>query len=160
MKFLKIHTLITIAVVIFSLNAKAESAVEDLSPQLRSLLSKEMLALQTGMQAIIPAYIAGDLGEVALIAKKIKNSFILKQHITAVQKKELGEKLPKSFLKMDKQFHKYAGMLEHVAEEKHTELVGFYFAKLSEACVACHSEYATHKFPKFNMKLKGETHHH
>jgi hypothetical protein len=160
MTLLKVHTLIAIAAVVFSLNTNAESGVNELSPELRSLLSKEMLALQTGMQSIIPAYVAGDLDKVAHIAKRIKNSFILKQNITANQKKELGTKLPKSFLKIDQQFHKYAGMLEHVAEEKNTELVGFYFSKLSEVCVACHSEYATHKFPKFNIKSKNESHHH
>ncbi len=160
MTIFNIHTLVAVTVFALSLNVKAQPGVEDLSPELRSLLSKEMLALQTGMQSIIPAYVSGDLEEVAHIAKKIKNSFILKQHITGDQKKELGAKLPKAFLKMDHQFHKYAGMLEHVAQEKHTELVGFYFSKLSAACVACHSEYATHKFPKFDMKSKGDKHHH
>jgi len=133
----------------------ADSAVESLSPELRALLSKEMLALQDGMKAIFPAYISGDLTTIAKIAHEIKHSYIMKQSITSAQKHELKSKLPKAFIQSDKQFHKYAGMLEHVAKEKHLELVGFYYSKLTESCVGCHSEYATHRFPDLKEKSHG-----
>ncbi len=139
---------------------QADSSVESLSPELRALLKKEMIALQTGMQSILPAYISGDLDEVAHIAKKAKNSFILKQKITEDQKQELKTKLPESFIKMDAKFHKYAGMLEHVAEKKNTELVGFYYSKLTESCVSCHTEYAKHRFPKLDINTNQSKHHH
>jgi hypothetical protein len=74
----------------------------------------------------------------------MKNGYILKQSITDEQKHELITKLPKSFFESDQKFHEYAGMLEHVAEEKNLELVGFYYSKLTESCVNCHSEYGSH----------------
>ena len=138
----------------------ADSGVEALSPELRALLGKEMIALQEGMKSIIPAYTSGNLEEVAHIAEKMKNSFILKQKITSEQKQELMSKMPKSFLHLDQKFHEYAGMLEHVAKEKHTELVGFYYYKLTESCVGCHGHFASHKFPKFRVNTAKKDNHH
>ena len=151
---------IAVAMIARSPSSYAESEVESLSPALRTLLSKEMLALQDGMKSIFPAYISGDMKEVSKIANKMKNSYILKQNMTHEQKHELMTKLPKSFLQSDQKFHEYAGMLQHVAEEKHFELVGFYYSKLTESCVSCHSEHASHRFPAFKAKSHHEGDHH
>lgn len=151
---------LSLCLCLVSISSQADSAVEKLSPELRALLAKEMKALQQGMQSIIPAYASGNFDEVAHIARQMKNSFILKQAITKEQKQELKHKLPKAFIKRDQQFHQYAGMLAHVAEEKHTELVGFYFYKLTESCVGCHEAFATHKFPKLKSKAQHHKHNH
>jgi len=156
----KIRNFSLITMLAFCSFAKAESGIESLSPELRTLLGKEMVALQTGMQSILPAYVSGDLAAVAETARKIENSFILKQQITKAQKQELGSKLPKAFIRMDKQFHENAAMLSHVAEQQHTELVGFYYSRLIEACMACHAEYATHRFPKLEGKSTHGKHLH
>ncbi len=124
-----------------------QSVVESLSPEVRALLSKEMLAIQEGMVAIIPAYSAGNSGEIASIARQIKESFVLKQNLSKAQKEELHNKLPVEFLELDRQFHYNAGMLQHAAENHKHELIGFYFSQMSEACADCHSQFATHKFP-------------
>ena len=139
-------------------DAKHKS-VENLSPELRALLQQEMQALQNGMIAVIPAFVSGDLGTVETIAKNMKDSFILKQSITREQMHELHSTLPESFLKMDKEFHYFAGMLSHTANRKKLELVNFYLSKLTESCVACHSQFATHKFPGLlSGKTMGEHH--
>lgn len=127
-------------------------SVESLSPELRALLKQEMQALQTGMVSAIPALVSGNLAEVADIARKMEKSYILRQSITREQMHELHSSLPASFLKQDGAFHYYAGMLAHVADRKKLELVNFYFSKLTESCVTCHSEHATHKFPGFAAK--------
>ena len=122
-------------------------SVENLSPELRALLQQEMQALQSGMIAVIPAFVSGDLSTVEKIAKNMKDSFILRQAITREQMDELHSTLPEPFIKMDQEFHYFAGMLAHTAKRKKLELVNFYISKLTESCVACHSQYATHKFP-------------
>lgn len=142
------------------LNSYAESPLESLSPELSALLKQEMVAIQGGMQNIVPAFAAGDFGTVSEIAGKIKNSFILKQKMSDEQRHELHEKLPPGFIAKDQQFHRYAGMLEHVSEKKNTELVSFYYSKMLESCIACHSEYAAHRFPDLNTKAEKEEHHH
>lgn len=121
--------------------------VESLSPELRDLLSKEMRALQNGMMSIIPAYASGNWQEIESIANKMHESYILKQSLTENQIKELHTQLPRSFIEEDQNFHYLASMLSHVAKNKKVELVGFYFSKLTEACVSCHEKYAVHKFP-------------
>ena len=143
-----------------SSNCYSESEVESLSPELRALLKQEMLAIQEGMKNIVPAFASGNFSEVSEIAGAINRSFILKQKITDTQKHELHEKLPKGFIQKDQQFHKYAGMLEHVSKENHTELIGFYYSKLLESCVGCHIEYAYHRFPTFINKAAKKEHHH
>ena len=153
-------TLLVILIATFSLNCYSENEVESLSPELRALLKQEMLAIQEGMKNIVPAFASGNLSEVSEIAGAINRSFILKQKITDTQKHEIHEKLPKGFIQKDHQFHKYAGMLEHVSKENHTELVGFYYSKLLESCVSCHSEYANHRFPTFINKESKKEHHH
>jgi len=155
-----IGTLLIALIGAVSPNCYSESEVESLSPELRVLLKQEMLAIQEGMKNIVPAFASGDLEEVSDIAGKINRSLILKQKITNAQKHELHEKLSKEFILKDQQFHKYAGMLEHVSKEGHTELVGFYYSKLLGSCIGCHSEHARHRFPIFaNESVKKEHHH-
>lgn len=145
---------------VVSLNCYAESNVENLSPELRLLLKQEMLAIQEGMKDIIPAFSSGNFKEVSDIAGKINKSYILKQNITDSQKHELHEKLSKEFIQKDQQFHNYAGMLEHVSKEGHTELVGFYYSRLLESCVGCHSAHAAGRFPLFSHEPVKSQHHH
>jgi hypothetical protein len=123
------------------------SGVEALSPDLRNLLSEEMKALQDGMMSIIPAYVSGNWGEIETTAEKIKSSYILKQSLTESEVKELHSVLPSEFIEKDQRFHYLAGMLEHAAKNKKPELINFYFSKMTESCVGCHTVFATHNFP-------------
>ena len=136
------------------------SGVSSLSPQLQQLFSKEMIQLNQGMKKIMDAYISGQWDIIVPIAKKMEDSYVLRQNLTKSQMHELHSKLPKQFLKLDEEFHYYSGMLSHASEMKKTELIGFYFSKMSETCVSCHSLYATNKFPSFNSKTGSNNHHH
>ena len=135
------------------------SGVEALSHDLRNLLSQEMQALQSGMMSIIPAYISGDWSEIETTAGKMKSGYILKKNLTESQVKELHSVLPHEFFEKDQRFHYLAGMLEHAAKNKKPELINFYFSKMNESCVSCHTVYATHKFPALSQKVKGKHTH-
>ncbi len=135
------------------------SGVEALSHELRNLLSQEMQALQDGMMSIIPAYVSGDWSEIETIARKMKNSYILKQSLTKNQAKELHSVLPHEFIEKDQRFHYLAGMLEHAAKNKKPELINFYFSEMNESCASCHAAFAVHKFPNLKQKIEdGHTH--
>lgn len=136
------------------------SVTETLSPHLRELLGKEMQALQMGMMAVIPAYVSANWGEIESIADNMKNGYILKQNLSDEEVKELHSKLPESFLQLDENFHYLSGMLAHAAKNKKVELVGFYFSRLSESCVNCHSQFAQHKFPGFASESPIQQHDH
>ena len=110
---------------------KSPTGIESLSPELREILKKEMLALEKGMMSVIPAYVSGNWTEIESIAHKMKASYILQQSLTDKQVEELHSSLPESFIKLDQQFHYLSGMLGHAAEKRKTELVGFYFSRLN-----------------------------
>lgn len=159
-KKITIATLLTIATSSLSHAEPSTSEIESLTPELRQLLQSEMQALQKGMMSIIPAYVSGDWNEIADIAEKMKNSYIMKRSLTDAQKKELHASLSDAFVKQDQQFHYLAGMLNHAAKKEKPELVGFYFSKMGEACVNCHSQFAAHKFPAFSPSAEQHKHTH
>ena len=128
------------------------SVIARLSPGLQQLFSREMIELQNGMIAMLPLYVAGKLDDIAMIADRMESSYVLKQNLNGSQMHELHTQLPDAFIEQDQQFHYLAGMLGHVAKVGKTELVGFYMAKLAEACVACHTAYATNRFPALSRK--------
>lgn len=134
--------------------------ISSLSPELQQLFSKEMVQLRQGMQEIMDAYVAGKWNNIVPIAKKMENSYVLRQSLSQDQMHELHSKLPQEFLKLDEKFHYYSGMLAHASEKKKVELIGFYFSRMSETCVSCHSLYATNKFPSFKSKDEDDKHHH
>ena len=137
------------------------AGVESLSRELRELLSQEMKLLQKGMVSIIPAYVSGNWGEIEKIAEKMKNSYILEQSLSEKQMKELHASLSDEIIKKDQQFHYLAGMLEHAAKNKKSELINFYFSEMNEACVDCHISFAKHKFPALSsVKKKNDGHNH
>jgi len=132
--------------------------VNDLSIGLRSLLSEEMRYLQKGMADIFPLYISGDWEAIAPLARKIENSYVLKQNLSEEQVHELHSKLPVGFIELDQKFHYLSGMLAHAAKMEKPELVGFYFSKMGETCLSCHSLYATERFPKLEPTSNEHAH--
>jgi hypothetical protein len=134
-------------------------AIAGLSPELRDLFSKEMVELQNGMMKMVPLYVSGQWAEIAAIAGKMESSYVLTKNLSELQLHELHEKLPSAFVRLDQQFHYLAGMLKHAAKMEKVELVGFYTSKMAEACVGCHSEYATHKFPALAPKRRANHSH-
>lgn len=132
--------------------SETQSVIARLSPELQQLFSREMIELQNGMTAMLPLYVAGKLDDIAMIADQMESSYVLKQNLSGSQMHELHTQLPDAFIEQDQQFHYLAGMLGHVAKVGKTELVGFYMAQLAEACVACHTAYATNRFPALSRK--------
>ena len=131
-----------------------------LSPELRQLLVAEMVAVQDGMMSLIPAISSGNWQAIVEIGRKLHDSYIMKQKLSKSQIEELHHSLPAGFQELDHSFHHSAGMLAHAADEKNADVVNFYFFKLNEACVSCHSKFAAHRFPGFMRNGDHEEHHH
>lgn len=140
--------------------SEIKKGVKELSPEVRTLLVKEMQGIEQGMKNIFSYIIAGNWPEVKKIAVKIKESYILEQNLTKEQAHELSTKLPKGFLELDGKFHNQAGMLSHAADMENTELASFYTYKMQESCISCHSTYAQSKFPLFSKTLAEDVHSH
>jgi len=137
---------------------RSHAGIAGLSPELRKLFAEEMRQLQKGMTEILPLYVSGGWAGIAAIAGKMEDSYVLKQNLSEEQMHELHAKLPGGFIELDQRFHYLAGMLEHAAKVEKAELVGFYFSKMGEACVNCHAQYATQRFPA--LAPDSRTHEH
>lgn len=131
-----------------------------LSAELTHLLQQEMQSIQQGMQSLIPAIVSGNWEAVAETGNKIQHSYIMKQQLTGEQRQELQLSLPQGFGELDQSFHHSAGMLAHAASMKNADVVNFYFYKLIDTCVACHTRFAVNRFPELTRAdSHGEQHH-
>ena len=130
-----------------------------LSHDLKVILNQEMNEIEQGMMKIIPAISSGNWENITKIAKKIKNSFILKQKLTEKQIEELHHSLPAEFIEIDHSFHSTAEKLAHAAFQHDGELVNFYFYKLHSQCIKCHSKYASERFPNLKKVQQGKSGH-
>jgi hypothetical protein len=50
---------------------------------------------------------------------------------------------------LDGEFHELAGRLAAAAKVGDRRMAGFYYYKLADSCMACHAEYARHRFPGY-----------
>jgi hypothetical protein len=132
-----------------NVSANTPPPVIKLSPDTAELLVKEMRELQAGMNKIVPALVAGKWQEIVSIGNQMKDSYIMKKSLTREQMHELHMSLPEDFQKLDHSFHESAGLLAQAASKKNHEQASYYYFKMTEACVNCHTLYATHKFPEF-----------
>lgn len=144
--------LFTTFISVISLNCYSKNELQTVSPELRELIQKKMLAIQKGMQNMIPAISSGDYKKISAIASKIEKNFIEDQKITAQQKYELKDKLPTKYGIVEQQFHDYAKMLREASQDHDSTLVSVYYSKLLGSCSNCHSQHATQKFPLFLQK--------
>jgi len=119
----------------------------ELSEELHEALVAEMVAIDAGISSLASSIARGDWPTVRRESQKIHESFILQQELSEAELEELHRSLPAEFLTLDVRFHQHAKQLAHVAEEGDRELAVFYFTKLVEGCVDCHSAYAPGAFP-------------
>lgn len=120
-----------------------------LTPKLQMLLKTEMTHIAVSASKITRAIATGDHGVVGQEAMDVANGFILKRSLTDQDKKDLKRAAPTAFLQLDAAFHQTAGRLAQAAEKKDSELELFYFSKMLDYCVSCHTTYASDKFSGF-----------
>lgn len=132
----------------FALHAGAADPVgPKLTPKLKALITDEMGQVAQATAELAPAIAAGDHLRAARLGAAIRDSFILKRSLTEQDKKDLTSAVPPEFVALDRRFHGMAGKLAHAAEQEDSELQGFYYSKMLESCVSCHSKFASDRFP-------------
>ena len=157
---MRISGIIVAASLFIGTSAMAADPVgPNLTPRLKELIAKEMQQVAEATSDLAVAISAGDHHTVMELGIAVRDSFILKKSLTDQDKKDLMGAVPKEFVALDRDFHGLAGKLAHAAEAKDSELQGFYFAEMLQRCVACHSHFATDKFPGF-AKDSGGGHDH
>jgi len=141
-------------------DAPPARAALELSPDLHRLLQREMAAIQSGMQSLVPDIAAGNWAGMAKTGEQLQNTYIFRQQLTTAQREELDAKLPPGFLELDQSFHHDAGMLAHAAHMKNADVVNFYFYKLVDGCITCHAKFARPRFPGFSTERTAADHNH
>lgn len=143
--------MITVVTLLISF-AQAESmpkGVTGLSGETKALLAEEMVHIETGMKEIFSYMVKGEYEPVAKIAGDIQESFIFKKKLNDAQRAELKANLPEEFISIDRSFHETAGKMAEAAEFSDKEGVTTKFYEMTQKCVACHSQFATHRFSTF-----------
>lgn len=120
-----------------------------LTPKLQDLLRKEMLSVNDASQEILAALVTGDDARVAELAQQIHDSFILRQSMTPADKADLIAAVPQGFVQQDRAFHEIAATLAQAARSGDRAQQKQQFDRLIGACSACHTLYATDRFPHF-----------
>ncbi|KPK38492.1 MAG: hypothetical protein AMJ69_08310 [Gammaproteobacteria bacterium SG8_47] len=119
----------------------------ELTPELGQMLVQEMQALEDAVMALIPAISSGNWERIAAIGRNIHDSHIMRQALSDAQIEALHQSLPARFQELDHALHHSACQLSQAARKHNIDTVLFYFYKLNEGCVACHSRYARQRFP-------------
>ncbi len=130
----------------FAWAQNAEPVSPKLTPKLQDLLRKEMLSVNEASQEILAAMVMGDDERVATLAQRIHDSFILRQSMTPEDKADLMAAVPEDFVEMDRGFHEISAELAQAARAKDRPLQQEHFGRMIDACVACHTRYATNRF--------------
>lgn len=137
----------------------ADSVGQKLTSKLKDLLIEEMQQVSRATGDLAQAIATGDHQNAMKLATGIRDSFILKKSLTAQDKKDLMGAVPPEFIALDRHFHALAGKLAHAAEMKDSQIQGFFFSEMVEACVACHSKFARDRFPGLDTAHAGEHKH-
>jgi len=120
-----------------------------LTPKLRELLRREMVAIQEASQDILLALVAGDEARVAERAQQIHDSFILKRSMTPEDRTHLMTVAPDDFVQRDRAFHGLAAELATAARAGDRSAQHARFGQMIEACAQCHQRYSADRFTDF-----------
>ena len=129
-----------------------EDIGSDLPADIRGLLIQEMVAILGATQTIVDAMIRGEDQIVAAEAQRIHDSFILAQELTEEQYETLVNTASEEFLKKDEAFHAMGASLAEAARAGDKRRQQETLSQMLQACVACHTEHATQRFPSFHTE--------
>ena len=107
-----------------------------------------MVEITAGMGELLSHISQGNATEAAEIADKIHNSFILKQELSHTDLQQLVSLLPADFIQMDRTFHANAAKVAEAAGRQDFKTAIEIYSAMALACVDCHGQYATDRFPE------------
>lgn len=138
-----------------SAQPEEQSIGPQLPPRVRALLTEEMLAILRSSQTILEALVRGQHEIVAEQARRIHESFILKQRMTPEDRAALLDAATPAFLRKDEAFHALADRLADAAQRRDHAEQRRLFGEMLDACAACHREHAADRFPALSTEHSG-----
>jgi len=107
-----------------------EPVFPKLTSRLQDLLRREMVSVEAASRDILSALVAGRDERVADLAQQIRDSFILRQEMTAADRQDLMAVVPEDFVRMDRRFHELSAGLAEAAEAGDRQLQHERFARM------------------------------
>lgn len=126
----------------------------ELPERFLNILREEMNQLNGGMGALFSYMVRGQGQEAAAIAMNIHNSFILKQELSKEELSQLVSLLPEQFVNLDRGFHQLAEEISVTLNNGELKKSAQIYGQMVDACVNCHSQFATERFPGFQKIVK------
>lgn len=121
----------------------------ELPDSLLSALRAEMQQIEAAMGSLLSQLAQAQAAPAAATARNIENTFILKQELSEAALQQLVSLLPGPFLTLDRGFHENAARLATAAEKGDFNGAIDLYNQMSRACINCHQQYATKRFPEF-----------
>lgn len=121
----------------------------ELPERFLEILRQEMNQLNGGMGSLFSYMIRGQGEEASAVATNIHNSFILKQELSKEELSQLVSLLPEKFVNLDRGFHELAEKIATALNSGDFRKSGQIYGQMVDACINCHSQYATQRFPEF-----------
>lgn len=147
--FRSILPMLVIAVTLPLAAESAEPVGPKLPPKVRGLLVQEMNAILDASHDILDALVRGQDEIVARKAQAIHDSFIMQQKMTKADRQALLDAVPKAFVQRDRAFHDLTGKLAEAARQGDDARQRRLFGRMVDQCAACHTRYASDRFPGF-----------
>ncbi len=141
-------TCLTFSHQVYGDQANNDSDRIQLSKKQRRMLSAEMNAVQKGMTVLSIAIPAGRWNEIAEIAGKMNEGYIMKK-LSSAEVEEFNLVLPEGYKEINLEYHEMADNIMKAAKSRRGEQVNFFFYRLNESCMQCHAKYAKKRFPGF-----------
>ena len=147
--------IIFFSVIFFSLSLGGAPKREKLNaplklpPRFHTVFSVEMFELQGKMGVLLEGISRGKWQMVESTARFLADHYILKQQMSAKEKKFLKKNLPPGFVALDRYFHKTAAGLAKSARQRDGDQVLDQYRLLVKTCMECHGRFASYKFKDF-----------
>ncbi len=120
-----------------------------ISNKLKRVLASEMKVLQQHMNSLAASVPAGRFTEIAATSEEIGKRDILEKRLSDKERTELNNILPSEYKIFEHELFRAAEMLNKASENNNPQFVSFFYSKLNESCIMCHSIYAKERFPDF-----------
>jgi hypothetical protein len=130
-----------------------DPALAGVDARYRLMLRQEMVQVEATARRLASHLVRGESELAAGAAAAIRDTLVLERSLTPAQREELRQQLPPGYRQHEEDFRRTAGALSAVAAAGDLEEGARLYGRLLDTCLACHSRYASGRFPGFTEPL-------
>lgn len=127
----------------------------DVDVRYRHLLRREMTMIEDATRRLASHLARGEARLAASAAASIRDRRVMERSLSPAERRQLEGQLPAELVELDARFRSTAAGLSSAAAAGDLEHAARLYSGLLEGCIACHSRYASGRFPGFTQRLGG-----